>query len=112
MKRTINEYEFLRTFEEWTANDRNTQFSREALIEIFEYLEAYEEDTGEEVELDVVAICCDFTEYDNLREAAAQFGIDLNDYVNDDQDDELFDELNSYVYVLRVGDTERVILLG
>jgi len=110
MKRTINEYEFLRTFEEWTANDRNTQFSREALIEIFDYLEAYEEDTGEEVELDVVAICCSFTEYDSLREAASMYDIDLNDYPNDDQDDDLLDELNSYVYVFRVGDTERVIL--
>ena len=103
MKRTINEYEFLRTFEEWTANDRNTQFSREALIEIFDYLEAYEEDTGEEVELDVVGICCSFTEYDSLREAASMYDIDLNDYPNDDQDDDLLDELNSYVY-------ERVIL--
>ena len=38
------------------------------------------------------------------------YDIDLNDYPNDDQDDDLLDELNSYVYVFRVGDTERVIL--
>ena len=110
MKRTINEYEFLRTFEEWTANDRNTQFSREALIEIFDILTEWEESTGEEIELDVVGICCSFTEYDNLREAASQYDIDLNDYPNDDQDDDLFDELNSYGLVWNIHNTERVLI--
>lgn len=107
MKRTINEYEFLRTFEEWTANDRNTQFSREALIEIFDILTEWEEGTGEELELDVVSICCSFTEYDNLREAAAQYDIDLNDYQDDD---DLFDELNTYASVWNIYKSERVLV--
>ena len=29
---------------------------------MFDYLEAYEMDTGEEIELDVVSICCDYSE--------------------------------------------------
>lgn len=111
MKKTINEYEFLRTFETWTANDRNTQFSQEALKEIFAILTEYEEDTGEEVELDVVAICCDFTEYDNIIEVALQYDIDLNDYPNADQNNDLFDELNnSYVTVWNIHNTERMLV--
>jgi hypothetical protein len=38
-------------------------FSYEGLGALFEYLTEYEEDTGAELELDVVAICCDFDEY-------------------------------------------------
>ena len=111
MKTTINEYEFLKTFKTWTANDRNRQFSHQALKEIFAILTEYEEDTGEELELDVVGICCSFTEYDNIREAASQYDIDLNDYPNDDQDDDLFDELNSNVCsVWNIYNTDRVLV--
>lgn len=32
------------------------------LRELFTYLEEYEDSTGEEIELDVIALCCDFHE--------------------------------------------------
>ena len=35
---------------------------------MFEWLEQYEEDTETEMELDVVGLCCDFSEYENLEE--------------------------------------------
>jgi hypothetical protein len=38
------------------------QFSYEAREIIFDYLEEYEASTGENVEFDLVAICCDFAE--------------------------------------------------
>ena len=38
-----------------------------------QYLEEYEESTGEELQFDPVAIRCDFTEYENVNEAAAQY---------------------------------------
>jgi hypothetical protein len=38
-----------------------------------EYLEEYEQSTGEEIEFDPVAIRCEFTEYENVNEAAAQY---------------------------------------
>jgi hypothetical protein len=41
---------------------RETQFSYEAQEIIFNYFDEFEQDTGEHVELDVIAICCDFTE--------------------------------------------------
>lgn len=53
---------------------RENQFSREALEALFEYIENYEEDTGIRVELDVVDLCCEFTEYSNAIEAAADYG--------------------------------------
>jgi hypothetical protein len=35
---------------------------------MFEYFEEYEDSTGEELEFDMIGICCEYTEYDNLKE--------------------------------------------
>ena len=48
--------------DEFRACGRADQFSYEALGILFDYLEAYEMDTGEEIELDVVSLCCDYSE--------------------------------------------------
>lgn len=44
--------------------DRLDNFSHEALGMLYDYLENTEEDTGQPVELDVIAICCEFEEAD------------------------------------------------
>jgi hypothetical protein len=46
------------------AHGRENQFSRRALQALFEHLEQYEEDTGEQIELDVIGLCCDYQEAD------------------------------------------------
>ena len=64
MKQTINEYQFKDAFQKCRPNN----FSYEGLTALYDYLEQYEEDTGQEIELDVIAICCEFTEYEDLNE--------------------------------------------
>tara|TARA_R100001510_G_C7630608_1_gene189519 strand:- start:518 stop:817 length:300 start_codon:yes stop_codon:yes gene_type:complete len=59
---TINENDFIQAFKNM---GRDENFSHEALQELFAYYEQYEDSTGETVELDVIAICCDWTEYEN-----------------------------------------------
>jgi hypothetical protein len=44
------------------AAGRKDQFSNNGLCVIFDWLEEYEESTGAAMELDVVAICCDYSE--------------------------------------------------
>jgi hypothetical protein len=49
---------------------RPDNFSCEALDELYDYFEALSEEIEEFIELDVIAICCDFTEesvYDTLE---------------------------------------------
>ena len=71
MKKTINEYQFVQAFTDcWREN----QFSREALKELFEYIEEYEDSTGEEIELDVIELCCEFTEYEDLEDFQSTYG--------------------------------------
>ena len=60
MYQTINTASNFR--DEFRHAGRKDQFSYEALGLLFDYFDAYEMDTGEEIELDVVSICCDYTE--------------------------------------------------
>jgi hypothetical protein len=41
---------------------RGSQFSYDGLEILFDHLEQLSEDTGENIEMDVVAICCDYAE--------------------------------------------------
>ena len=75
MKKTINFYNFERAFETDTYNDH---FSYEGKKALFEYIEEYEESTGEEIELDVVALCCEYVEYENIAEFWGDY--DKQDY--------------------------------
>jgi len=59
MYQTINGYDFRKAFQDM---GRGKQFSYEGLEILFEALEQYEVDSGEDMELDVIAICCDFSE--------------------------------------------------
>lgn len=72
---TLNVYQFRDAF---MASSRKDQFSYEALGEIFDYLEEYSESTGEPVELDIVAICCDWAEM-TWQEIAESYNVDLSD---------------------------------
>ena len=47
---------------------RKDQFTYGALDSLFDYFEQLEEDTGEKVSFDPIAICCEFTEYENIEE--------------------------------------------
>jgi hypothetical protein len=64
MKQTISANQFVDAFQSL----RPDNFSYEGLQALYNYLEEYEESTGEEMELDVIALCCDFTEWENLKE--------------------------------------------
>ena len=59
MIQAINLYDFRDAFKRCGRGD---QFSYEGLELIFDYIEEYEDSTGEQVELDVVALCCEWCE--------------------------------------------------
>ena len=70
MKMTINFGDFCDAF---FKSERKDQFSYNGKKALFEYIESLEQDTGDEMELDVVGLCCDFTEYENALEAAKNY---------------------------------------
>lgn len=76
MKTTVTSCQFVEAFR---ACGRESQFSRAALFALFEYLEEYENSTGEEIELDPIGICCEWAEYSSAREAAEEYGFEAED---------------------------------
>ena len=73
IKQTVTESDFRDAFQAI----RPDNFTYEGLGALYEYLEELSEDTGEDIELDVIAICCDYTEYSE-DEAREEFDIDVD----------------------------------
>lgn len=102
MKTTVYLDDFIRAFDEREQYANN--FTRSGLIRLFEGLEEFEEDTGEEMELDVIAICCDFAEM-TMSEIIDAYGymMDESRLSDDDAMSYVTDWLNNQTWVL--GDT-------
>lgn len=67
MKTNVSIYEF-------RANERlQRNFTFHGLNALYEWFENYEEETGEEVEFDAVAICCDFADYGSFEEIKGDY---------------------------------------
>jgi hypothetical protein len=75
MKTTVSFYDFREAFRQ---HDRLGSYSPEGLRALFNYFEQYEEETGQEVELDVIAICCDYDE-NHWEDVASNYSIDLSE---------------------------------
>jgi hypothetical protein len=100
MKTTVSRYDFERAF---VDADRKENFSYEGLNALFDYLESYEEETGQEIELDVIALCCDYTE-DTVKGIAEAYGLELpEDETEEEHRQAVFDYLTDHTSV--VGDT-------
>ena len=78
IKETVDEYRFMDAFRQSDTYKNN--FSYHGLKALFEYLEQLSEDMGEDIELDVVAICCDYSEHASPLQCALQY----NDFTPSD----------------------------
>jgi len=74
MKTSVSLYDFRDAF---MRAGRKDQFSYDGLEIIFKYIEDVEDSCGQEFELDVIGICCDYAE-DEARGIAESYGIDVN----------------------------------
>lgn len=79
-------YEFSQAFVEAGRKD---QFSSEALDALFDYLD----DSEDDYELDVIALCCEWNEMD-VKECVEAYNIDISDA---DDEDEVMDIVEEYL---------------
>ena len=81
MKTTVRLDDFIDAFQR--ADRTPSNFSFQGLHVLYDYLVQMENDRGEEMELDVVAICCDFAEA-TAEEIAQNYEIPLDGLNEDD----------------------------
>ena len=94
MKQTVSKTDFVDAF----TKMRPSNFSYEGLIALYDYLENFEEDTDKEIELDVIAFCCDYSEWDNLEEYKKSYS-SINS----------IDDIQSATTYISIPNTERFI---
>jgi hypothetical protein len=80
MKTTVDFSDFREAFRNYGRAD---SYTREGLEMLFNHFEELESDTGTEMELDVIAICCDYDET-HWEDVASNYSIDLSDCEDDD----------------------------
>ena len=76
---SVTRHDFINAFDAI----RPDNFNYAGLCALFYYLEQYEEDAGEQVELDVIALCCDFCQYDSAEEAWLTYHLDNREALED-----------------------------
>ena len=89
MKQTV----YLDTFRNAFQEIRPNNFSHAGLSVLFEYFEEFEDSTGEEIELDVIAVCCEYSEQP-WQEVAESYDIDLSQC---DDDEERISAIQDYI---------------
>ena len=77
IKKTITEQQFINEF----MSIRPDNFCYDSLRRLYEFYDEVYYDT--DMELDVIAICCDWTEYDNYYQAVQEYGTDCYDTLED-----------------------------
>lgn len=96
MYQTISIYAFQDSFRKAGRED---QFSYDGKKLLFDYLEAYEDDTGEKVELDVIALCCEYEE-SSVTDIAASYDIDIEGLEEEEALETVMDYLNDNTRVV------------
>lgn len=80
MKMTLNSSQFIDAFRAYDGRYQQMG-GYQGLKALFAHLTDWEDSTGDEIELDVIALCCDWGHYDSLADAYVQL-------IGEDADDE------------------------
>ncbi len=99
MIQTITEWDFVKSFDDVNRATNFTVEGRKALFEMFEEL-------SPEMELDPIAVCCDFTEYASLEEWKGDYGYVTEE---DEDDEDALDYLRDQTLVLELANGGLVI---
>ena len=98
MIKTITEWDFVNAFDQMNRSENFSVAGRKALFDFFE-------EVSPEMELDPIAICCEFSEYEDINELKSDYPVP-EDCENDD------DALNHFreeTLVLELGNGGLVI---
>ena len=99
----IKRVDFSDFLEEFKKHGREEQFSHQGKRALFEYLNELSESIGEPIELDIISICCNFTEYEDLD----QFNNDYSYSIGEDIED--IEDIEDYTTVIFIDENRFII---
>ena len=99
MKQSVTRFDFVDWFR--GSDTYKNNFSYDGLNSLFDYFEELEEDMGKEIDFDPIAICCEYSEYENLNEIKENYSsVEIND----------IDDLKCHTSVIEIENTDRLII--
>ena len=99
MKQSVTRFDFVDWFRGSDTYKRN--FSYDGLNSLFDYFEELEEQMENEMDFDPIAICCEFSEYENFEEIKENYN---------STDIQTMDDLRNYTSVIEIENTDRLII--
>jgi len=97
MKKTMTLFDFLDEFKKIRPNN----FSRDGLTALYNYLVELEEDMKEDFEFDPIALCCEYTEYENFKDFQTQ---------HDKFDFECIDDIKEVTSIIEIDGSNRFVV--
>ncbi len=99
MKKQITKDEFINEF---LNSDYKDNFTIDGLIALYDWIAEYDYISDTETDLDIIALCCDFSEYKDLNELKSLYSYNQN-IQNIQNIDELFRYFNIVISVNNTG---------
>ena len=99
MKQSVTRFDFVDWFR--GSDTYKNNFSYNGLNSLFDYFEQLEEEMENEIDFDPIAICCEFSEYENLNEIKESYSsVEINN----------IDDLRDNTNVIEIENTDRLII--
>lgn len=96
---TVSFDDFNYEFSQMSENYKD-KFSFEGRRALFDYLENLSEDLGENIELDIIGLCCEYTEYESFKDYQDEYGDKVA----------TIEALSDYTQVIPIEGTTRFII--
>jgi hypothetical protein len=109
MKQNVTFYDFCDSFSESYKNN----FTYEGKRALYDYLIDYEESCDIEIELDPIALCCEYNEYSNIKEYTDNYNIDIKreDYDSEeDYNNAVFEHIEYNTTLIKIENSEGFII--
>ena len=99
MKQSVTRFDFVDWFR--GSDNYKNNFSYEGLNSLFDYFEQLEEEMETEFNFDPIAICCEYSEYENLEEIKNNYSsVEINN----------IDDLRYHTNVIEIDDSDKLII--
>lgn len=91
---------------------RGNQFTYDGLIALFDHLEGLSDDMGQDVHIDVIGLCCEYSQYDDLTDLADAYNTAFTEEQLQDTEEhkeDILDYFRDNTQVIEVGGGSYII---